>query len=140
MANSTAISRKPLTVKEKIQLIEESKKPGFSIPSGVKKFGVTAAAIRKIIQSKEAVQLSFSKLNEEFDRCKKQTQGKIVDLENDLLTWYELQKTKNKFTNPMLVAKAKELSKIFIHRFCVSHYTFEVWVLPIVCMTSTASS
>ena len=111
MANPTATSRKPLTVKEKIQLIEESKKPGFSIPSGVKKFGVTAAAIRKIIQSKEAVQLSFSKLNEEFDRCKKQTQGKIVDLENDLLTWYELQKTKNKFTNPMLVAKAKELSK-----------------------------
>ena len=55
--------------------------------------------------------MSFSKLNEEFDRCKKQTQGKIVDLENDLLTWYELQKTKNKFTNPMLVAKAKELSK-----------------------------
>ena len=111
MANPPAISRKPLTVKEKIQLIEESKKPGFSIPSGVRKFGVSAAVIRKIIQSKEAVHLSFSKLNEEFDRCKKQTQGKIVDLENDLLTWYELQKTKNKFTNPMLVAKAKELSK-----------------------------
>lgn len=102
-------SRTRLSLAQKIQLIEESNKPGFKRSITCQQYGISSSCISQILKDKDQI-LELAKTGVDKN-MKSKPMGRNSLLEQILYDWYVGQKKANiTVTGPMLKAKAQELS------------------------------
>jgi len=98
-----------LSLEKKIQLIEDSMKPGFKRKRAMVEYGVSLPFISNLLRDKDKI-LELSK--RQLDKSRKTMRfGTNHLLEEILYEWYVIQQKANIIvTGPMLKAKAEEMS------------------------------
>lgn len=101
--------RKDLTLREKIQAIDEVER-GSSIREISRRLEVSHAQIIRALKNKETLREAFMK-NENPVR-KRQRQGKEPQVDEKVLRWFGTMRAKGvEITGPLIIEKAQEISK-----------------------------
>ena len=103
-------SRTRLTFAQKLQLIEDSSKPGFKRDEACKEYGIQRSCISSILKKKDEI-LGMANSPGVDPTTKSFNLGKNSLLEQILFEWYKNQTMSGvNVTGPMLRSKAEELS------------------------------
>jgi predicted transcriptional regulator len=108
---TTKATKRCITLSQKVKLIEDSMKPGFSQDKAAKEYGISQSAVCKILKNKFNIycnSASSSNIKKNLSR------GKNDALEETLYEWYLQRKTAGlPISGPLLRSKAEELANSF---------------------------
>ena len=103
-------TRKSLSIADKIEIIEASKKVGFKQAEMAEKFKVSVSCVSRILQKKEEIVGAYDRGHN--SKRKHISHGKMDTLEQQLYQW--ILKMNNKgfpVNGPIIIAKAEEMSR-----------------------------
>ena len=104
--------RKRLSLEEKVQLIDDSIKPGFNKANAMKKYGISQAGLYLILKNKKEILESFNNANACSSKSKSNRPAHFQNLEEKLFEWFlNYRKTGLMINGPLLKSKDKIESK-----------------------------
>ena len=107
-----ASKRKTLTIKQKIDILDELKKPGFRPSDAATKYNIPRSSVSTIIKSEMSLREQYTSCHiDPKSKRKRFSSGKDHEIEEKLFAWFQEKRRQGVLmSGPVLIAKAKSLS------------------------------